>query len=157
MNQYEDKSKSPVVMSGELCSICGFGSEGVIGIYAGRSAFVGLKETMTALEVAYAIDTLSRIASDLTVVLADAAGLCNGCGELEGRTPAGCAAECGLCRDLLNGSLDEDGNGVEMAETEIRNTIAAMPADVVAVMKDSGVCLAALDECVMKEEIVYGE
>ena len=82
------------------------------------------KGEMTVLELTSLIDTLSNMASDLTVVLAKACGFCDNCGEehdpadckdkqcseacafLSGcqDSPADCVMHCTLCQDLLNGS-----------------------------------------------------
>lgn len=83
------------------------------------------KGQMTALEVAEVIAALSTIASDLTVALTQACGLCDNCGE---RNPAVCpdckggavcaelngckdgpaewVRHCKLCQGLLDGSGD---------------------------------------------------
>lgn len=84
------------------------------------------KSEMTALELASVIDTLSNLASDLTVMLAQACGFCDHCGEThtaedcEGQqcsdacamlngckeTPAEGVMHCALCQGLIDGSGD---------------------------------------------------
>lgn len=85
---------------------------------------VVFKSEMTALELASVIDTLGNLASDLTVVLAQACGFCDHCGEThtaedcEGQpcseacaslngckeTPAEGVMHCELCQGLIDGS-----------------------------------------------------
>lgn len=82
------------------------------------------KSQMTVLELTSVIDTLSNLASDLTVVLAQACGFCDNCGrehddeDCEGAecseacaflngckdSPADCVMHCELCQGLLDGS-----------------------------------------------------
>jgi len=86
------------------------------------------KGKMTVLELTDVIDTLSNLASDLTVVLAQACGFCDNCGQekddccpdrddkecseacasLNGckDSPADCVMHCELCQGLLDGSGD---------------------------------------------------
>lgn len=84
------------------------------------------KGQMTVLELTSLIDTLSNMASDLTVVLAQACGFCDNCGEkhdpadckdkqcsdacafLNGckDSPADCVMHCELCQGLLDGSSE---------------------------------------------------
>lgn len=180
MKKNQNNDHPPIPISAEVCDICGFGSEGALGLYAGRSALVAMKDCMTALEVAYAIDTLSKMASDLTVVLAKAGGICDGCDELNGKSPAEGVADCSLCRDIfdvgrhiqipdylmeeahipkgtkLEAYVEEDG-GIVVERAEIQSDITNLPPSVVAVLTASGVCLAALDECVIEGNIIYGE
>ena len=80
------------------------------------------KSQMTVLELTEVIDTLSSMASDLTVVLAQACGFCDNCGDseedCEGEecseacaflhgckdSPADRVQHCDLCQELLDGS-----------------------------------------------------
>lgn len=82
------------------------------------------KGEMTVLELTSLIDTLSNMASNLTVVLAQACGSCDNCGEkhdsadckdkqcsdacafLNGckDSPADCVMHCELCQGLLDGN-----------------------------------------------------
>lgn len=110
----------------EACEACGFTTEDALELHAGNNALIILKSRMTVLEVAYAIETLSDIASDLTVALAKAGGICNNCGQRDAApnsrtqfssnskhdarveapadfSPAECVANCSLCQNALEG------------------------------------------------------
>jgi hypothetical protein len=89
--------------------------------------------------------------------------------------------DCELCRDLLNGDeairvpeylleeagipkdsklqayVDEDSGEITIAEADTQYDIADVPAGIRAVLAQSGVCLAGLDELLMLEKIVYGD
>lgn len=97
----------------DACERSGFTDKDTLELHAGQNALVFLKDKMTALEVASAIQSLSTLASDLTVVLASACGLCNNCGDEKpeagaeggcGNNPAEWVAGCSLCHDLLDES-----------------------------------------------------
>ena len=100
----------------QACEACGFSEKDMLELHGSEGALVITKSRMTALELANAIDTISYIASELTVALA-ACGLCDNCGEENPKTCAACAelngckdtpadsvANCPLCCDLMDGS-----------------------------------------------------
>ena len=94
----------------------------VLDVVTGENVCVILDGKMTVLEIAKVIDTLSTLASDLTVILAQACGLCDNCGDsllCEGsenkndcgaischNTPESWVAQCELCQSVLDGSGD---------------------------------------------------
>lgn len=94
----------------------------VMDIVTGENICVILDGKMTVLELTKVINTLSTLASDLTVILAQACGFCNNCGDSlpcknsENKndcgavschnTPESWVAQCELCQSLLDGSED---------------------------------------------------
>ncbi|MDD4570838.1 MAG: hypothetical protein PHE70_12065, partial [Tepidanaerobacteraceae bacterium] len=54
----------------------------VLDVVTGENVCVILDGNMTVLELTKVIDTLNTLASDLTVILAQACGFCNNCGDL---------------------------------------------------------------------------
>ena len=94
----------------------------VLDVVTGENVCVILEGKMTVLEIAKVIDTLSTLASDLTVILAQACGFCDNCGDSlicedsENKnncgavschnTPESWVARCELCQSLLDGSGD---------------------------------------------------
>lgn len=107
----------------QACEACGFSEKDMLELHGSEGALVITKSRMTALELANAIDTISYIASELTVALAAACGLCDNCGEENPKTCADCTgstacaqlngckdtpadsvANCPICCDLMNGS-----------------------------------------------------
>ena len=136
---------------------------------------------MTVLEVANAIQSLSTLAADLTVVLASACGLCDNCGEgCKDGCPAGWVARCSLCHDLLDENqtvsipgylleeagipadakleayTDEDSGEITVTEADIQQDITDVPPGILAVLAQNGVCLAELDELIMLDSVIYG-
>lgn len=122
----KNKESYPEIMLPEGTSeLCGFNGEDSLELHASEGTLIILKESMTAIEVVRIIETLSEAASELTVTLAKACGICNNCGDknpepcescdgnevcafLNGCKdgPAEWVANCSLCRDLLDDSQD---------------------------------------------------
>lgn len=177
------KNQMPQIgLPADACERSGFTDKDTLELHAGQNALVFMKDKMTALEVANAIQSLSALAADLTVVLASACGLCDNCGEgCADDCPAGCVSACSLCHDLLDESqtvripgylleeagipadakleayTDEDSGEITVVEADVQQDITDVPAGILTVLAQSGVCLAELDELIMLEEIVYGK
>lgn len=176
------KNQMPQIgLPADACERSGFTEKDTLELHAGQNALVFLKDKMTALEVANAIQSLSALAADLTVVLATACGLCDNCGEgSEDGCPAGWVSACSLCHDLLDESqtvsipcylleeagipadakleayTDEDSGEITVTEADIQQDITDMPPGILAVLAQSGVCLAELDELIMQDSVIYG-
>ena len=176
------KNQMPQIgLPADACERSGFTEKDTLELHAGQNALVFLKDKMTALEVANAIQSLSSLASDLTVVLAAACGLCDNCGEgCADDCPAGCVSACSLCHDLLDESQtvripgylleeagipadakldaysDEDSGEITVTEADIQQDITDVPPGILAVLAQSGVCLAELDELIMLDSVIYG-
>ena len=176
------KNQMPQIgLPADACEQSGFTDKDTLELHAGQNALVFMKDKMTALEVANAIQSLSALAADLTVVLASACGLCDNCGEgCADDCPAGCVSACSLCHDLLDESqtvripgylleeagipadakleayTDEDSGEITVVEADIQQDITDVPPGILAVLAQSGVCLAELDELIMLDSIIYG-
>ena len=177
------KNQMPQIgLPADACERSGFTDKDTLELHAGPSVLVFMKGKMTALEVANAIQSLSALAADLTVVLDSACGLCNNCGEgCEDGCPAEWVAGCSLCHDLLDDSqtvsipgylleeagipvdakleayTDKDSGQITVVEADVQQDITDVPPGILTVLAQSGVCLAELDELIMLEEIVYGK
>lgn len=176
------KNQMPQIgLPADACERSGFTDKDTLELHAGQNALVFMKDKMTALEVANAIQSLSALAADLTVVLASACGLCDNCGEgCADDCPAGCVSACSLCHDLLDESqtvripgylleeagipadakleayTDEDSGEITVVEADIQQDITDVPPGILAVLAQSGVCLAELDELIMLDSVIYG-
>lgn len=107
--------KNPAIMLPECAfDTAGFTEKDALDLYVTEGVIVFLKNKMTALEVANTIEHLSRLASDLTVTLATACGVCDNCGDENESNPVDCGKgqsspaewvqNCSLCHDLLDES-----------------------------------------------------
>lgn len=176
------KNQLPQIgLPADACEQSGFTDKDTLELHTGPNALVFLKDKMTVLEVINAIQSLSALAADLTVVLASACGLCSNCGEgCEDGCPAGWIAGCSLCHDLLDESqsiritgylleesgiladakleayTDEDSGEITVVEADVQQDITDVPPGILSVLAQSGVCLAELDELIMLDSIIYG-
>ena len=176
------KNQMPQIgLPADACERSGFTDKDTLELHAGQNALVFMKDKMTALEVANAIQSLSALAADLTVVLASACGLCDNCGEgCADDCPAGCVSACSLCHDLLDESqtvripgylleeagipvdakleayTDKDSGQITVVEADVQQDITDVPPGILTVLAQSGVCLAELDELIMLDSIIYG-
>lgn len=201
MKKNQNKEMQEKDILGKLLEGTSLGTAEELDVTASDHVCVIHKSQMTALELASVIDTLSNLASDLTVVLAQACGFCDNCGrehddeDCEGAecseacaflngckdSPADCVMHCELCQGLLDGSgevhvpdylleeagiptdakleayADEDSGEITVVEADIQQDITDVPPAIVAILANSGVCLAELNELIMLEEIVYGK
>jgi hypothetical protein len=173
-----------IMLPEHACELCGFDGEDRLQLHAAEHTLVILKERMTAMELVHVISALSEMASEMTVALAKACGLCNNCGdEADGGkdNPAQWVENCTLCRDLLDDSqriqipdylladagiscdakleacADRENGEITVTEAENQYDISDVPLGILTVLRQSGVCLAELDELILLEEIVYGK
>lgn len=174
-----------IMLPERACELCGFDGEDTLELHAGKDVLVILKDKMTAIELVHVISMLSEMSTDLTVALAKACIRCNNCGGeddgTDGNDPAQWVESCSLCRDLLDdseniyipgylleeagisssakleASADRDDGEITVTEAENQYDISDVPSGIITVLSQSGVCLAELDELIMKEEIVYGK
>lgn len=107
-----NKTQPEIMLPERACELCGFGGGDTLELHAGEDILVIFKDQMTAIELVHVISMLSEIATDLTVALAKACGLCNNCGDVDdgahgdsdGNGPDQWVESCSLCRDLLDES-----------------------------------------------------
>jgi bifunctional DNA-binding transcriptional regulator/antitoxin component of YhaV-PrlF toxin-antitoxin module len=174
-----------ISLPADACKLSGFTDKDALELYAAKGVLVFLKEQMTALEVANAIESLSAIASDLTVLLASTCGICNNCGEDCAdcdecqNNPAAWVQNCSLCHDLLDENqrihipdylleeagipadakleacTNEDSGEIMVTEADIQRDINDVPPGILSVLAASGICLAELDELIMLERIIH--
>ena len=189
MKKNQKKSEQTLQIPVEIQRHCRFADVQSLAAVAAEGVCVIHKGKLTALELSRVIAALSELASDMTVRLAGACGICDNCGEeapgagtecRRDHNPARWVADCSLCRDLLDESqsirlpdflleeagiprgakleayTDEDSGEITVAEADIQQDISGVPPAILSVLAQSGVCLAELDELIMREEIVYG-
>jgi hypothetical protein len=142
MKKNQNKEMQEKDVLGKLLEGSSLGTAEELDVTVSDNVCVIHKGKMTVLELTAVIDTLSNLASDLTVVLAQACGFCDNCGQkrrgedckesecseacafLNGckDSPADCVMPCELCQGLL------DGNG----EVHVPNYLleeAGIPTD----------------------------
>lgn len=127
MKKNQNKEMQEKDILSKLLEGTSLGAAEELDVAVSDSVCVIHKGKMTVLELTAVIDTLSNLASDLTVVLAQACGFCDNCGQEHGGedcedceesecseacdflngckdSPAECVMHCELCQGLLDGS-----------------------------------------------------
>lgn len=113
MKTNQKKAEQPLQIPLAIQQRCGFTDAETLAVTATDGVCIIHKGELTALELIHVITTLSELASDMTIHLAKACGLCNNCGDEKPETGAECVcdnnpaewlANCSLCRDLLDES-----------------------------------------------------
>ncbi|MCI8526990.1 MAG: hypothetical protein HFF17_14010 [Oscillospiraceae bacterium] len=134
-----------------------------------NQAAVVIPGQMTAMELIHTAEALQGLAADLFIELGRACELCDGC-------------QIGMSCDLMKGEIrpevnipdyvlekanydpdykltfvvnDEDGK-VQITEADHRFDLTDLSPDLVHTLRECKVCLADLEEKLMREEIVYG-
>ncbi|MCR6547102.1 hypothetical protein NVS47_16565 [Dehalobacterium formicoaceticum] len=190
MKNHQKKTEQTLQIPLVIQQRCGFTDAETLAVMAADGVCVIHKGKMTALELIRVITALSELASDMTIHLAKACGLCNNCGDENpeagtecgcGNNPAEWVANCSLCHDLLDESqsihipdylleeadipegakleayTDGDSGEITVVEADIQQDINDVPPCILSMLAQSGICLAALDELIMQESIIYGK
>ncbi|MGB4660136.1 MAG: hypothetical protein WBI07_13225 [Mobilitalea sp.] len=130
-----------------------------------ENGLVLLKSQMTAMEVVETIEGVYKILEELYFTLAEAAGICEDDSyqsETEDavaiKLPEFLLEEAGIPKDAkLCAYTTEDSGEVTVMVAEYKHDLSDVPKDAIQVLKDMGVCLAGLNECLMSEKIIYGK
>lgn len=134
------------------------------------NAAVLISGEMEAMELIRTAESLNELASKLLLQLARACGPCNHLDD-DAPCPALCGAEApdilvpawardeaDIPRDAkLTCEVDEDSGEIRVTEADYEYDLTDVPLRILEFLGDNGVCLAALEECLMDERIVYGE
>lgn len=131
-------------------------------VHTGENTVVLLKEQMTAMELVQAIQSLKDLTSDLLVHLAKACGPCEHC---EAVCP--CTKDDGpiqLPDALLERAGIPKGTKLDIFTDDGEICIAAaagpdlrdVQPDMLELFRQTGICLDALDDLLVRGENVYG-
>ena len=114
MKKNQEKKETEQDILEEMLDGTSLADAEVMDVITGENICVIVNGEMTVLELVKVIDTLSALASNLTVILAQACGFCDNCGDVCNckdsddcqDTPERWVAHCELCQSLLDGSGD---------------------------------------------------
>ena len=134
-----------------------------------NQAAVVIPGQMTMMELIQTVETLQGLATDLLAALGAACELCDGCqsdmlcdlmkGEIhpEVSIPDYVLEEADLDPDykLTCEVRSEDGK-IQITEANHRFDLTDLPPYLVDALRESKVCLADLEEKLMREEVIYG-
>ena len=129
-----------------------------------KSGVVLTKSEMTAMEVLDTIEGLEEILKELYNALVGATGFCcEDCDTAETedavaiKLPEFILEEAGIPKDAKLCAFTTEASGeVTVMEAEYKHDLTDVPEDMLRLLKDIGVCLSCLNECLMSERIVYG-
>ncbi len=157
-----DIGKKGLRVRKEILDASGFQKEDALDVHGLDHAVVVLEEAMTAEEMVRTIHSLKDLASDLLVHLAKVCGPCEHC-----ETPCPCLQaekQVPVPEELLKQAGIPKGAKLDVFAENGRLTISAadapdlrdVPPEMLDLLRQSGVCLDALEELMIEEAVVYG-
>ena len=124
---------------------------------------------MTAMELIQTAEALQGLAADLLAALGKACELCDSCqldmlcdlmkGEIcpEVGVPDYVLEEADLDPDYkLTFAVNSEDGKIQITEADHRFDLTDLPPGLVDTLRESKICLADLEEKLMREEVIYG-
>ncbi len=145
-------------------TLSGFAEKEEAELHALPGAAILLKKRMTALELLQAVDALSKTSTSLLTELAGVCGPCEDCAECPYdcsvqesvtlpehlRQEAGIALDAKLCADA-----NEETQTVTIYAAQHRHDLSDIPEDLFPLLHELGLCMGALEEKIIHEEVVH--
>lgn len=130
-----------------------------------KSGVVLTKSQMTAMDVLETIEGLEEILKELYNALVGATGICcEDCDQDETedavtiKLPEFILEEAGIPKDAKLCAFTTEASGeVTVMEADYKHDLTDVPEDMLRLLKDIGVCLSCLNECLISERIIYGK
>lgn len=130
-----------------------------------KSGVVLTKSEMTVMDVLETIEGLEEILKELYNALVGATGICSeDCDSAETEDSIGIKLpdfileEAGISKDAKLCAFTTEASGeVTVMEAEYKHDLTDVPEDMLRLLKDIGVCLSCLNECLVTERIIYGK
>lgn len=144
--------------------LSGFSEDEAAALHVLPGAIVLLKKRMTAMDLLDAMDSLSKLSTDLTTELFKFCGPCddcqgNGCPyeDVDGpidlpdylREEAGIPKDAKLCADV-----DEEEKSVTIYAAGHQHDLSDVPESLRPLLESLGICLAQLEEALISGEVV---
>lgn len=141
------------------------GDVGLLEASIFKSGVVLTKSQMTAMDVLETIEGLEEILKELYNALVGATGICcEDCDQDETedavtiKLPEFILEEAGIPKDAKLCAITTEASGeVTVMEADYKHDLTDVPEDMLRLLKDIGVCLSCLNECLMSERIIYGK
>ena len=141
------------------------GDVGLLEASIFKSGVVLTKSQMTAMDVLETIEGLEEILKELYNALVGATGICcEDCDQDETedavtiKLPEFILEEAGIPKDAKLCAITTEASGeVTVMEADYKHDLTGVPEDMLRLLKDIGVCLSCLNECLMSERIIYGK
>ena len=157
------KSDFSMTIPSQLLEDAGIAEAKCAELHRLRHCVAVLQGKMTAQEMLEAIESISKLAEFLTVQLAKACGICDGCGdapesEQEIKVPPELLDEAGISHDArLEAYVDQDNGLILVGSADCDHDLSDVPDDLLQVLVAAGVCVGRLEEHLTEDDIVYGE
>ena len=157
------KSDFSMTIPSQLLEDAGIAEAKCAELHRLRHCVAVLQGKMTAQEMLEAIESLSKLTEFLTVELAKACGICDGCGACaddldEIKVPPELLDEAGISRDArLEAYVDQDNGLILVGSADCDHDLSDVPDDLLQVLVAAGVCVGRLEEHLAEDDIVYGE
>ena len=130
-----------------------------------KSGVVLTKSQMTAMDVLDTIEGLEEILKELYNALVNGTVICcEDCDQEETedaitiKLPEFILEDAGIPKNAKLCAFTTEASGeVMVMEAEYKHDLTDVPEDMLRLLKDIGVCLSCLNECLMSERIIYGK
>ena len=158
----KNTTKKKLVIPNAVMELGGFEKGAPVEICVQDDAVIILKKEMTAMELVGAIQSLRVLTTDLLVHLAKVCGPCDNCGaacpcmgDEEALHPSDALlAEAGIPKGAKLDVFAEEG--VIHITAADGPDLRDVPADLLELFRQTGICLDELDGLLRENEVVYG-
>ncbi|RJE46602.1 MULTISPECIES: hypothetical protein [unclassified Dehalobacter] len=167
MKFVKENSKPALEIPAAIVEMTGLSETKKAEIHALDHAVVVLGGRMTAMEMIKTVEGLKKLAAQLTEHLAKVCGPCHDCEECaadnlddgdEIHIPQYLLDEASIPEGAkLAAYVDGDEGTVTIVATDYEFDLSDVPQEFLDVFINSGVCLDALEEHLITEDIVYGD
>lgn len=169
MKQYTMENQTEVRITAENLETANLSEWERLELHLLDQAAVVTPGHMTVMEVIHVLEALQRFASDLLSAVIEACDRCDNCqmdkpcrlmtGPILPKVsiPDCVLEEAGLASDCKLVCIAEQGRGeVRIVKVDHRFDLTDLSSDLVDTFRVCKVCLADLEEKMMREEVVYG-
>ena len=167
MNFIKEVSKEGIKISSAATKLAKLEVGDGVKLFIADDTMILFKKQMTAMELIKVSQFLHEVSSDLLVELAKVCGLCDDCDDgcpcedcewdEEVFVPDYLREEAGIPDNAkLSVCVDEGNGSIIISAAEFDNTLADVPQIVIDILVNGGICIGALEEHLIKGDIVYG-
>lgn len=169
MKKVIDKTTDEVYISAPDLELANLNEWESLELHLLNQAAVVIPGQMTVMELIQTAETLQGLAAALLAALGTACELCDGCqsdllcdlmkGEIhpEVSVPEYVLEEADLDPDYkLIFAVSPENGKIQITEADHRFDLTDLSLDFVDALRESKVCLADLEEKLMREEVIYG-
>lgn len=147
----------------------GFVDQEEATVYAMPGAVIVLPKQMTAMPMIHAVESLSKLSTELLLELADACGLCDGCDEGDGKRGGclfGTPVDIHLPEKLLeeagipeNSKLcaypNEEEKTIQIAMADDGHDLSDISPDTLELLVSLGICIGELGALMHLDEVIH--